>query len=88
MPYLVCDPMPDTVIEFGVELDGVEDVSPAEDLGDGTVRLHYDVSGVASGNHTVKVRANYAEWGWGPQTTPFAFTKPVVGTPTGLKLEV
>ena len=86
MPYLVCDPMVE-VTEFEVSMDGVPSASFPQDLGDGTVRLRHDVTGVDSGNHSVEVRAKYGAWGWSDPTPPFGFTKPSLSVPSGISLE-
>ena len=86
MPYLVCNPM-NGVTEFEVSLDGVPKISQTQNLGDGTVRLYHDVTGVDVGDHIVEVRARYGTWGWSDPTAPFGFSKPAIDSPTGLSLE-
>jgi hypothetical protein len=89
-PFLVCDPQPGPGQPGGVEnyiviLDGTPYVSTPEDLGDGTVRLHYDLAGIAVGDHNVEVKA---ENKWGESApVPFAFTKQLPPSPTNIGLE-
>lgn len=94
-PFLVCDPFPagpNQPTEFAVTMDsGSPVVSAALKNPDGTVILHHDISGIASGNHTVtiKSRINDPLWGLlesGP-SSPFAFPKPATpGVAVNIKL--
>ena len=64
-PFLVCDPDP-AVTEYLVNLNGQGWVStPAP--------LHYDLSDVNAGAHTIEVKAKN-EWGQSV-SVPFDFTK-------------
>lgn len=89
-PFLVCDPQPGPGQPGGVEnyiviLDGTPNDSIPEDLGDGTVRLHHDLAGIAVGDHNVEVKA---ENKWGESApVPFVFTKQLPPSPTGMGLE-
>ncbi|KKL80640.1 hypothetical protein LCGC14_2002770 [marine sediment metagenome] len=83
-PFLVSDPQTGAE-EYVVTIDGVEDISPAQDLGNGTVRLYHDMAGVSDGLHNVEVKARNM---WEDSLpTPFAFTRTPPGAPAGIGLE-
>ena len=94
-PFLVCDPYLTGEIQpthFSVIVDGQPEVlSPSEVLGDGSVRLHYDLVGVTQGSHQVEVRAVIIDPVWGrtdSASSPFDFTRPgFPGAVPNLKLE-
>ena len=82
-PFLVCDPQTN-VTHYVIIIDGNEHVVEAQDLGDGTVRLYYDLGGFSEGSHTIQVKAKNL---WGvSEPVPFEFTKSLPPTPTGLSL--
>jgi hypothetical protein len=89
MPYVVSASIPSSGIQpskYVLTLDAgtAFEVDP-QTLGDASMRLHYDVSTVASGNHRITVAAKNI---WGVSTAvPFDFAKSVPATPTGLTLE-
>jgi len=83
-PFLCCDPMTD-VTKYEVQIDGIMADSEPQDLGDGTVRLHFDLQYLANGDHEVMVRAGNL-WGFGPWTSPFFFTKATPGDVLGVCL--
>ena len=95
MPFLVCTTYasgPNQPTEFEVYLDGATApiISPAQTV-TGGVRLHYDVSAVTNGNHTVTVQAVRVDALWGrlesAASAPFAFTKPSApDVPSGIGL--
>lgn len=80
-PFLVCDPPASTecVTAYEVTLGGATVETPAP--------LHYDLSGVQAGDHSVEVRAVCVSQ-WGRLTSypaPFAFSRPgSPGVPTGI----
>lgn len=87
-PFLISDPQPKDppgqVEYYMVVIDGVEYQSDPQDLGDGTVRLHYDLVGISSGTHQVEVRAGNI---WGESApVPFGFTKQMPSGVTGIAL--
>lgn len=86
-PFLVCNSYPTTVSQptyFMVTMDGGTAVnSPALVNTDNSVQLHYDVTSLAVGNHSVTVTACNI-WGCSAATSPFVFTKSVPTTPTGI----
>jgi len=82
-PYLVCDPQTN-VTSYIVTLDGTETEVPAQDLGNGTVRLHFDLASVTEGEHHVEVRAKNI---WGvSDPVPFDFTKTLPALPSGFSI--
>jgi len=84
-PFLVCDPQTDVTF-YRVAIDGQEPIeSPAQDLGDGTVRLYYDLDSIAVGSHIVQVAA-HNEWGCSNYSDPFDFTKAIPETPLNLRV--
>ncbi len=76
-PFLVCDAEPN-VDSCVVEVDGVEFPTPYP--------LHYDLAGIATGNHTVRARFVNALWGASEWSDPLDFTRPSLGVPSGLGL--
>ena len=86
-PFLVCDSYPTTVEQpdyFNVTMDGVTVQSIPEVLTGGSVRLHYDLSGISTGAHNSSVSA-CNEWGCS-STVPFGFSKTVPGAPANIRL--
>lgn len=88
--FLTCDPYPASaaVTQFKLWMDAAPVVvSPALINADGSAALHYDLTSLAAGNHTVKVSAANG-WAESPQSVPFAFVKPSasLAAPSGLKL--
>ena len=87
-PFIVCDPYPTTGIqpnEFEFVMDAQSPVYPVpETLGDGSVRLKYDVGGVSVGQHSVLVKACINDPVWGRLcsiASPFDFTRPQAAAP-------
>lgn len=81
-PFLVCDPAdnPTEVVQCVIEVDGgAPETTPYP--------LHYDLSGISSGAHSVKAAFDYGVWGETPYSDPLAFTKPSLGSPSGLGLQ-
>jgi len=85
MPFLICDPMAAALVDrFLVEIDGNPIQVDGELAGD-QVRLHYDVTDIETGSHTVRVAA-CNEWGDGEFSDPFEFEKALPGQVFGLGL--
>ena len=83
-PFLISDPQT-SAEEYVVTIDGVESISSAQDLGDGTVRLYHDLAGVSDGLHNVEVKARNM---WEDSlSVPFVFTRIPPGVPAGIGLE-
>ena len=84
-PFLVCDPTTDQITEYVLVIDDRDPVtSVPEDLGDGTVRLKYDLEGLSIGQHHIEVRARNI---WGQSdAAPFDCIKSLPGQPAGLKI--
>lgn len=82
-PFLVCDPQTG-VDSYTVVLDGSSSSSVPQDLGDGTVRLHFDLAGISDGSHHVDVSAKNI---WGESASvPLDFDKLLPGVPSGIGL--
>lgn len=95
VPFLVCDPYPATspagVPEtFLVVFDGGTPIeTPVQTNTDGTVQLHYDLSTLDPGVHTVVVQAKNL-WGVSDESVPLSFQKPSgkLGTPGNVKISL
>jgi hypothetical protein len=88
MPYIISDVYPATAVQptkFVIVMDGGAAVESDPQVVTGGVRLHYDVSSVSVGTHSVTVAAKNA-WGSSP-IVPFTFTKSVPVAPTNIRLE-
>ena len=73
-PFLSCAPQLHTT-DYIVTVDGVDYESPGQDMGDNTVRLHFDLAGLSDGNHTCAVISKNI---WGEsEPVPFDFNKTV-----------
>ena len=87
-PYLVCDPYAASaaVTSFTVFWDGAVTGVSVPIFTDATgTYLHLDLSTLANGAHTVKVRAKN-QWGESADSLPFAFTKQVPLTPLNIRI--
>jgi hypothetical protein len=83
-PFLICDPQTG-ITHYVVTIDGVTETVPAFDLGDGTVRLSYDLANVSEGEHNCHVKSKNI---WGESVAvPFVFTKALPVAPGGLLIE-
>lgn len=93
-PFLVCDEyinpspigacLPD---QFLVQFDGGAWItSTIQIMPNSNVRLHHDLSTLATGNHTVKAKAKCSMWNLeSGESLPFVFSKPgSVGVPGGI----
>lgn len=70
-PFLVCDPQ--TNVTHYVITGDINVTVPATDLGDGTVRLQYDLNGITEGTFNIQVKAKNV---WGESViVPFDFVK-------------
>lgn len=88
MPRIVSDPVKGgdkNPEKYVVVIDGNSvDVVP-EDLGEGTVRLNYDLVGVTEGDHSVQVTA-VNKWG-ASEVVNFTFAATPPGAPSNVRLE-
>jgi hypothetical protein len=82
-PYLVCDPYTaaDGITSFNVIIDSGTPISASPV----NMALHYDLSSLANGAHSVVAQACNT-WGCSANSSPLAFTKGVPAMPTNLKL--
>jgi len=83
-PFLICDPQTN-VTHYVVMIDGITETVPAFDLGDGTVRLNFDLAGVTEGEHTCTVKAGN-EWGESI-AVPFVFTRAGPDAPGNVRIQ-
>jgi len=82
-PFLVCDPQ--TNVTHYVITGDINVTVPATDLGDGTVRLQYDLAGITEGTFTIEVKAKNV---WGESVTcPFDFVKALPAVPGSVRIE-
>jgi hypothetical protein len=81
-PFLISDPSPNTTY-FSIVMDGG---SPVQSVPSATTALNYDLGTISTGSHNVTVAA-CNQWGCS-SAVPFAFTKSVPVTPTGLKISL
>jgi hypothetical protein len=88
MPYLISDPVSvDDVDHYIVTIDSNPIIVDGQLDGEGKIRLHYDVTNVSKGSHTVTVAASNM-WGDGEPSDPFVFTKALPSKVSGIGLEV
>ncbi len=93
-PYVVSDPYPADAVQpdgFAVSLDGGPVVeTPADPVTASTVRFRFDVGTVASGSHTLLIKAYKQDAVWGRLESAeavFTFARPAAPSgATGLKL--
>jgi len=82
-PYLVCDPQ--TNVTHYVITGDINITVPATDLGDGTVRLQYDLAGIAAKPYDLQVKAKNI---WGESVAvPFDFVKALPAVPAAIRIE-
>ena len=82
-PFLVCDPQTN-ITEYIITGD-INITVPAFDLGDGTVRLQYDLSGITEGTFNLQVKAKNI---WGESVAvPFDFVKALPAAPVVIRIE-
>ena len=83
-PFLMCDPQIN-VSYYVVTIDGIMETVPAFDLGDGTVRLNFDLAGITEGEHTCSIKAGNA---WGESVSvPFVFTRAGPDVPGNVRIQ-
>lgn len=82
-PFLTCDPQTN-VTSYIVTLDGVTQEVPAQDLGDNTTRLHFDLAGILDGEHDGSVASKNV---WGESAAvPFSINKTLPECPSALTI--
>ena len=82
-PFLVCDPQ--TNVTNYVITGDINVTVPATDLGDGTVRLQYDLAGITEGTFKLEVKAKNI---WGESiSVPFDFVKALPAAPEVIRIE-
>ena len=85
-PFLICAPDTSTnqPTYYTVAFDGGTAVQSNAYAVTGGVEVHYDLSALANGSHTVNVQACNI---WGCSVAvPFSFTKSIPATDTGLAI--
>lgn len=93
-PFVVSDPYPADAVQpdgFAVSLDGGPVVeTPADPVTASTIRFRFDVGTVASGSHTLLIKAYKQDAVWGRLESAeavFTFARPAAPSgATGLKL--
>ena len=91
-PFLVSDPYPSGLSQFltptSFNLTGLGPAvnSPALVNADGTVVLHYDLSGLGNGTFTVTASAVNQFGGISPASAPFSFGIGTPSAPTNLRI--
>lgn len=88
-PFLNTDPTTSEITHYVITIDGATHTVPSMDLGDGTVRLHYDLAplNLASGQHDATIQGTNDFWGLETIAVPFVFNKPAALTdPAGIGL--
>ena len=83
-PFLVSDPTVENVTKYEVEVNGVSyGESISQSLGDGTVRLYFDISGlvILSTNPTFRARASNGVT-WSSWSAPYTYGS--LSAPTNL----
>jgi len=90
-PYIVCTPYPSTATVpdyFSVVVDGGTAVQSTPYATTGGVELHFDVSALAAGSHTINVSAcsntTATQAGGCSTATPFTFSKVTPVAPAGV----
>ena len=88
-PFITTQATDSEITHYVVTIDGTDDTVIPEDLGDGTVRLHYDLAplNLSDGNHSVTIQGVNDLWGLETNAVPFEFSKPATLTdPAGIGL--
>jgi len=93
-PFLVCDPVPASSGNQGLNvvsyvITGLATTNlnvQAQINADGSQQLHYDLGALSNGSYTVTVAAVNGFAQESPFTPPFTFTVGAPATPTGLRL--
>ena len=75
---------------YVLTIDGGSQITSPAQAVTGGVRLHYDVSGVSTGSHTVRIKAYKNDAVWGrleSEEAVFTFVRPAApATPAGIGL--
>jgi len=82
-PFMVSDPQIG-VTSYAVTMNGSTEEIIAQDLGDNTTRLHYDLEGTENGSYDCSVTAKNV-WG-ASEPTPFSFSKTLPESPSVLDI--
>ena len=88
-PFILTAPTNSEITHYIVTIDGEPETILSEDLGDGTVRMHYDLAplNLASGQHDVTICGFNDLWGLETNPIPFDFNKPAtLEDPAGIGL--
>lgn len=88
-PFINTEPTSSDITEYTVTIDGVNHPVAPDNLGDGTLRLHFDVGplNLSSGNHDATIKGRNDLWDLETNTIPFVFNKPAALTdPAGIGL--
>ena len=88
-PFIKTDPTTSEITHYIITIDGTAATVAADDLGDGTVRLHYDLAPISlsGGQHDVTIKATNDFWGLETNPVPFVFNKPAtLENPAGIGL--
>ncbi|MBW2591855.1 MAG: hypothetical protein JRE58_02425 [Deltaproteobacteria bacterium] len=90
-PFITTAPTDSEITHYVLtnEDAGTSETVPAEDLGDGTVRCHYDVAplDLSNGNHNFTTKGINDLWGLETNPIPFVFNKPAtLEDPAGIGL--
>ena len=81
-PFWVCAPQ-ENVTHYGIT-GAIEVVVPAQDLGDGTLRIHYDLDGITEGEYSCNITARNI-WG-SSDPVPFYFNKTLPACPSAMDI--
>lgn len=84
-PFLVADAQPLSVLGYNLNVDGIDYTLPPTAVDASTVRIVYDLQGIAVGAHTTTLRARTI-WGLS-DPVPFGFSRDVPPVPTNIRLE-
>lgn len=92
-PFLVCDPYPAGLsqalmpISFIIKgLSATPISTPVQTNADGTIQLHYDLSGLGNGSYSVIVDAVNVFNGVSPDSATFTFTLGVPTAPGNIRI--
>lgn len=88
-PFLVTASVPSTGVQpasYTIQgLPAVNITTPATKNSDGSVQLHYDLTGLAVGSYTVTATATNL-WGTSAASAPFTFSSALPGSPISLSV--
>jgi len=83
-PHLTCDPQISVKV-YKITGDINETVTPLN-LGDGTVKLWFELGDLPPGDYNIQVSAVYDLWGESV-AIPFFFAKPTLAVPKVIRIE-